>query len=225
MSVNIDINDDEKSVKDILNTYQLTMPTITDTGGKLAKEFELIGTPMHILINREGKLVHRGHDADDQLDTRLALLGTKTPGQLPEILLQYNNKDSVGHKVAAKGLSLLYFSSTWCDWYLKESRPMQSENCQTGQQLFNQLTKQYSTVPALGIHSRLWTTSKELNAYQKKYQVHHELAIDASNNGFIGYQISTLPTLLVIQDGKEVARVTDFTDMATLSQKVSPWLQ
>jgi len=220
LSVNLDLNDNEDSVADIIKKYNLTVPTISDSSGKLAKAFELEGTPLHVLLDKDGKLVHKGHDADEKLDLRLALLASKEPKDFPEIRLQQHGKDFISHKIASEGTSVLYFSSSWCDWYLKDSRPEQSQNCIQGQQLFNQWYQQHPEIYSLGVLSRLWTTEKELSEYQDKYKVQHQLAIDKSNNAFIAYGIRQLPTLILIKDGKEVARVTEFKGLATLEQEL-----
>ena len=79
------VNDDLNSVKATKNEFKLTMPIAIDTSGELAQSFNLIGTPYHILISKEGNIVHKGHKASKALDKKVQLLAASKAKNLPEI--------------------------------------------------------------------------------------------------------------------------------------------
>ncbi|WP_102794891.1 TlpA family protein disulfide reductase [Bowmanella denitrificans] len=218
VSINLGVNETPQAMAEMVEKYKLTMPILQDNSGELVRAFSLMGTPWHILVNREGRIVHKGHDADAQLDKRLALIAAQQPGELPAISLSAGHQQ--GLELQGKGTQMLYFTATWCDWYLKESRPEQSKNCVAGQQFFNKLADAHPKVNSLGIVSRLWTEQKDLDEYRDKFSVAHELAIDSSLDAAIGFGINQLPTLVIIKDGQEIYRQQDFmqsNDLASIA--------
>lgn len=212
VSVNLGVNDDPQSVRAMIEQYGLTMPTIIDHNGALAKAFNLIGTPWHVVLDKDGDLIHKGHKVDDSLNRRLRLMASVNPNGLPEIKLEKPEQPPLRLPIDEPGVTALYFTSAWCDWYLRESRPAYSENCRVGQELVNRMERELQGVHWLGVLSRLWTTSKELSDYKTKYKITHSLAIDYTNDAFIGFGVTQFPTLILIKEGKEFARVTDFSN-------------
>lgn len=226
LSVNIDINDDKKAVDEMIKKYGMTMPTVVDAGGKIADTFNMPGTPLHVLLDAKGRLVHLGHKVDALLERRLTMLvnqelsGDATsldstsfdPRPLEAISRSGNqqgsNKPVV--QIAEKGVSAVYFSATWCDWYLAESRPKQSKNCIQGQRTVNGLENLFSQVEFKTVVSRLWTTDKEVKEYAKRYKTSIPILLDTQNQTFLKYGVNKLPTLIVFKDGEEVERIFNF---------------
>ncbi|ARN73784.1 hypothetical protein BST96_06455 [Oceanicoccus sagamiensis] len=217
LGINLAINDPLNTVQQTLTDYGLTMPTAMDSRGDLARAFRLQGTPYHLLLDRHGQLVHRGHEADQPLDNKLALLAqSETVAQLdasqlietgPALTLPIDNGKT----------HALLFTATWCDWYLAETRPQHAQYCAEAQQHINRLAKANPHIRWQGIVSRLWTGEKDLAEYRKKFAVTLPLAIDQRNSWFYRYRVNQFPTLIVIQQGREVYRVSgDLSGVDTL---------
>jgi thiol-disulfide isomerase/thioredoxin len=100
----------------------------------------------------------------------------------------------------------LFFVATWCDWYLKASRPAMSKSCVAAQQQVNKLAAQYPQINWVGVVTRFWTEEKDVVEYKNKFDVHHSLTIDNTNEVFLAYGVKDIPTLILIDNGKEVFR-------------------
>lgn len=203
-----------------LREFGLTLPVALDSTGKLSKAFNMIGTPYHVLIDKTGNVVHHGHKASKELDSKLAQLSDRQVADLPSTPLQHASARSLNLNQHTDKLSVLFFLSTWCDWYLKDTRPGMSANCTNAQQLVNTL---YEDTPQLnwqGIVSRLWTGNKELAAYKEKYHIAHPLVVDTSGDIFLEYGVKSLPTLILTKNGREIFSETDFSDPVALTKTV-----
>lgn len=209
IAINLGINDDLAAVNETIKEFGLTMPMAIDESGDLAQNFRFIGTPYHLVFDKQMNLVHRGHEANESLDNKLAILAQSDDNQntdnaLEQLAadtlveseqdLEFNFNDGKTH--------VLYFSATWCDWYLKDSRPDVSKRCTQGQLAVNELAKQHSEFKWQGVISRLWTGERDLLDYQKRYKTSFPQVIDKSNQLFHQYGIKNIPALVVIEQGK-----------------------
>ena len=210
IAINLGINDSIKLVKETKNEFGLTMPIAIDTSGKLAQAFNLVGTPYHVLIDKNGAIVHKGFKASKELDKKIQLLTAKKPSDLPDISVPSDSNTPIEIKSNAHKITALFFTATWCDWYLKDSRPAMSKNCIAAQHIINTLYQKFPEYNWVGITSRLWTGEKELNKYKKKYNIIHPIAIDTSNDAFFTYKVKKFPTLILIKNGKELTRIVEF---------------
>lgn len=77
LSINLDINDDLQAVQEIIKQYQLSMPVVKDHNSAFTTAFDAVFTPFHVLINRDGTVVHKGFEASEALDKKIALLAKK----------------------------------------------------------------------------------------------------------------------------------------------------
>ncbi|WP_019026380.1 redoxin domain-containing protein [Colwellia piezophila] len=221
IAINLGINDNLAAVQKVQQEFNLSMPMAIDNSGDLAQAFRLLGTPYHLLFDKQMNLVHLGHKADSVLDNKIALISTEqqldlladnaiTETALPLELGLDDNK-----------IQALLFTATWCDWYFKDSRPSSSQQCIAAQNSVNNLTQQFDNIAWQGIISRLWTGPAELANYTKKYQVKHAIAIDANNGMFHQYAVKELPSLVIIKDGEVILRTSDFSDSETLAEQIS----
>ncbi|WP_346838593.1 redoxin domain-containing protein [Microbulbifer sp. SAOS-129_SWC] len=213
ISVNLGINDDLESVRATIKKFGLTMPTAIDRNGRLAEAFHFIGTPYHLLFDRNLNLVHVGHKASAELDNKIALLSRTEPvDQLDSAVLDDGAADLQLSLDDGKVHGLL-FTASWCDWYLQDTRPQVSRACARAPRELARLRNNYPQVQWRTVLSRLWTTDKDLQAYRKKYAVSGALDIDASNRLFLHYGVRNYPTLVLIRDGKELYRTSDLADV------------
>lgn len=218
IAINLGVNDSIKFINDTKNEFGLTMPIAIDTSGKLAQAFKLVGTPYHVLIDQNGKIVHTGFEASKELDKKIQLLTKKESSDLPDISLSTRSTKQI--IIKDKKLTALFFTAAWCDWYLKESRPSMSENCINAQNSVNSLFKKFPQYNWVGITSRLWTGEKDLEKYKKKYKISYPIAIDTSNEAFFSYKVKKFPTLILVENGKELLRIDKFDNQNELINNV-----
>lgn len=208
ISINLGINDTIEDVNKVVSKFGLTMPLAIDEGGKLAQAFKFVGSPYHLLFDRNMNLVHRGHNANESLDNKLALLSNKKPiNPVSPTVLNESEPELVIPKLNT-GFSGIFFTATWCDWYLKDTRPEASENCSGSQEEFNKLVSMYPSVNWVLVVSRLWTAESDLMTYSRKYKVPVSGYVDLSNKMFMHYSISTFPTFVLLNNGVEAYRTT-----------------
>ncbi len=216
IGVNLGINDDIEAVEKVIKEFGLTMNMVIDEKGDLAQAFRLMGTPYHLLFDRDMNLIYRGHKADESLDNKIALVSQlKAADSLDTDLLSEKESD-VGIVLGDGKVHALFFTATWCDWYFKESRPQFSKNCIEAQNNVNFLYKKYSNIVWDGIVSRLWTGDKDLLEYKKKYSITHPVVIDKSNRLFHQYSVKNLPVLVLIKNNKVIFKLTELNDKEKL---------
>ena len=220
IAINLGINDQLNDVIATQHEFGLTLPMAMDTSGDLAQVFHLRGTPYHLLFDQQMNLVHVGNAANEQLDTKIALLARKKPINLVESHTIPDSAPDLSFDLENGSTHALFFTATWCDWYLKDSRPKVSKNCTTAQQNINKLYEERPDINWQGIISRLWTADKDLIDYKKKYRIAHPLTVDESNGLFHRFNIKKLPTLIVVKDGKVILKVQEFGTINDLKQKL-----
>jgi thiol-disulfide isomerase/thioredoxin len=220
IGINIGINDDIKAIEATIKEFGLTMPMAIDKSGDLAQAFRFIGTPYHLLFDRNLNLIHRGHKANESLDNKIALISQSKSVDLINIDSLSENEPNLKIDLNDDKIHALFFTATWCDWYLKESRPQSSKNCISGQNNVNTLSATYPDIIWNVIVSRLWTGNKDLSDYKKKYSINHSIDIDMSNSLFHQYSVNDLPTLLLIKNNKVILKVTNFSDSKELTKLI-----
>lgn len=223
IGINLGINDDIKAVEDTIKEFGLTMPMVIDKSGDLAQAFRLIGTPYHLLFDRNMNLVHQGHKANESLDNKIALVSQTNDVDLLDADLLSEQEQDIKLTLNDGNTHALFFTATWCDWYLKESRPQVSQNCTLAQQNVNSSYNKFPNITWNGIVSRLWTGDKDMLDYKKKYAIEHPLAIDKSNRLFHQYTVTDLPTLILIKDNKVILKTTDLSDKEKLMTLLSQY--
>ncbi|TQV89326.1 redoxin domain-containing protein [Aliikangiella coralliicola] len=211
IGINLGINDDINAIRSTQKEFSLTMPMALDTNGDLAQAFRLLGTPYHLLFDKQINLLYVSNAADEVLDNKLALVSKQKPINLLEAGTISETARDISIDLNDGKVHALFFTATWCDWYLKDSRPNISQNCVVAQTMINQLAKQVPEISWHGILSRLWTGSKDKLAYQKKYEVQYPLSVDHSNRLFHQFTVKDLPTLIVVKNGKVLLKTSNFS--------------
>lgn len=212
IGINIDINDSRSAIKNVVEKYAISAPMAIDHSGTIAQAFNLIGTPYHILLDRRGNVVFKGHDTSKQLDKVMDLLANNESPKLPPIPIITEHKKVTDTHHMPQENTALFFTSTWCDWYLKDSQPAMSNNCSSAQNFVNQRVRTHSKIQWKGFVSKLWTDEDSLKKYQNRYQIKYPLMIDSNNNALIKHQVKTYPSLILFHHGVEVFRTSDFSN-------------
>lgn len=219
VAVNIDINEAPADIQQVVNKFGLTMPVWRDVEGKLAVQLGLVGTPFSVLLNTAGEQVYSTHESDQALDGFLARLaqGQQLPPASNEALSAEAQQQRL--KPFLTGEHLLFISATWCDWYLKESRPAMSAQCQQAQQQLNTLATKLPKAHWTGIVNHLWTDDKALAEFNTLYKMQVPFQIDHNGVLFQHFNVRQIPVLLKVSNGKVLQEISDFSNPAqVLSQ-------
>jgi quercetin dioxygenase-like cupin family protein/thiol-disulfide isomerase/thioredoxin len=229
LAVNLGLNDAPEDVRKFLPTAHLTMPVAIDSAGELAESFNVVVTPLHVLIDADGNVAYVGHEANATLDQALARLAMSTPtrGAKSVVHAKASARSSVrvGDQAPAFSASttdpahpwvftpgaggkptVIAFITSWCESYLEESRPTVSSACtQTRETLSRAYATASDSARWVTISSRVWSTPEDVAKYRTRYGVPHDVALDATGGIFRDYQINEAPTVLIV-DGKGVVQ-------------------
>jgi len=74
VAINLGFNDTLSQIKAFRKQYGLSVPIAIDSSGDLVQSFGVIGTPFHVLINKQGDIVHTSFKADEKLDAMIKKL-------------------------------------------------------------------------------------------------------------------------------------------------------
>jgi thiol-disulfide isomerase/thioredoxin len=223
VAVNLGVNEDAESIESIQKRFDLQMPIAVDKSGKLAKAFNLIATPYHVLLDGGSNIVYAEYAAPKNLDKTIKLVAERHPLNVAQ-----SAPTSTGSAINLSSLeekpTALFFVATWCDWYLKRSHPSVSRRCIDSQNQVNRLAAQYPQINWVGVVTRLWTEDKDVAEYRKRFKVKHSLMIDSTNSTFLAYDVKDFPTLVLLDRGKEVFRTRhiDAIKVSSQLQQVSP---
>lgn len=223
IGINLGLNDGLDDVKKTIKEFGLTMPMAIDKEGDLAQKFRLIGTPYHLLFDKSMNLIHLGHEADESLDNKLEMVSQNLfeKDEIIDSSVLAENEQDILIDLNDGRIHALFFTATWCDWYLKDSRPKAAEACVVAQNSVNSVFQKEADVSWLGVINRLWTGDKDLAEYKSKYSIEHPLQIDRSNRLFHKYAIHDLPTLLIIKNDRIIDQITDFTDVSEIQASLA----
>lgn len=210
VAVNIDINETSEEIAAVISRFKLSMPVWLDVEGKLAVALGLVGTPYSVLINSNGAQVYSSHESDAVLDGFLQRLakGQQLPAANTSAITAAAQQQLLQPYLT--GEHSLFFTATWCDWYLADSRPEMSEACSDAQKGLNQLAAKLPGPPLKVIVNHLWTDDKAVTEFKDKYQLNLPVSIDEYGVLFRQFNVRSLPVLLQIKDGKVLITVTDF---------------
>jgi thiol-disulfide isomerase/thioredoxin len=213
VAVNININEKRQDISKVQQRFGLTMPIYLDQQGQLALAMGLVGTPYSVLLNPQGEKLYGSHESDAALDGFISRLaqGQQLPAETASADL---NADAQQKLLAGyqKGEQLVFFSATWCDWYLAESRPDMAKQCKDAQSGLNQLAALLPEKNWRGVVNHLWTDDKALVEFNTLYQMKVLFQIDSYGVLFQHFNVRTIPVLLKLKDGKKVAEITDFSN-------------
>ncbi|WP_371352840.1 TlpA family protein disulfide reductase [Pseudoalteromonas sp. 68 DY56-GL68] len=199
VAINIDLNDDAHAVAKVKERFSLSMPLFTDHTGQVAKHYEFMGTPFHVLIDSDEKVIFQGHEADKSLDNTLRLLSHNGKVEKARLLSEKQGQ-ATPLTIPKKGKKAVLFTATWCDWYLADTRPAMAKQCVLAQQHVNKLAEQGIDVEVKV--SQLWTDQSAVQEYVDKFSASMSVSIDYGNDLFLENGINSVPTLLIYNDGK-----------------------
>jgi peroxiredoxin/quercetin dioxygenase-like cupin family protein len=220
VAVNLGLNDEVNDVREYLSKTKLSMPVAIDSAGDLAAAFGVVVTPLHVLIDADGRIAYVGHEAGAALDRALDDLSRSKPkakvasASRPHVAARAHA--AVGDRAPAFSVqtagrswdfapgkmgkpTVLAFITPWCESYLKDSRPEVSTACRQTREV---LTQAYRAAPAqsawIAIASRVWSTETDLPAYRRELNVDYPVALDDSGEIFRQFGIREVPTVVIV---------------------------
>jgi len=220
VAVNIDINEKPQEIAAVIQRFGLTMPVWLDSSGQLASTLGLVGTPYSVLLNSAGQQVYSSHQSDKALD---GLVQRLAQGQQLPVASSDNISSAEQQRLTAaylQGEHYLFFTATWCDWYLAESRPAMAAHCKTAQQGLNALAAKAPDAGWTGIVNHLWTDDSALTEFNAQYNMNIPFNIDTNGVLFQQFNVRNIPVLLKVKDGKVLTAISDFSDPAAVLQQL-----
>ncbi|HKT79105.1 MAG TPA: redoxin family protein [Vicinamibacterales bacterium] len=241
VAVNAGVGDDPAKVRSFVAAAKLHMPVAIDDG-TLGSWLKMEATPFHVLIGRDGRIAHVGHQDGPVLDAALQrVLGTAVstrveparvnpiaplkPGDLvPTLDLRGADDAPVRFSGGATARPrAVLFTAVWCESYLKDTEPQTVEACRRTRELVDQLSQNRS-VDWLGVVAHLWTTPRSLNSYQTRMKPQVPMAVDSDGRAFQTFGIGRLPAVALVSANGRLVRVVgpDDTDLAAAIEKLAP---
>lgn len=208
-AVNLNINETTEAISNLQQKNKLTIPIVMDSNGSIASNFEFVGTPFHVLIDHTGKVVYTTYKDDANLHNQLDALSKNKIVDAQSFLS--STQENI-QTLPMQGLSLVYFSATWCDWYMKDIHPEMSSNCLEATSLVNDLYQTRPQLPLFSFVTHLWTADQDLIEYRKNFSIQYPVQIDQNNQQARHYQVTQYPTLIVFEEGKEIKRFSQFAN-------------
>lgn len=226
VAVNTGFSDDLSAVRRYRQQHGLAMPIVVDDGS-LSQMLNLRVTPMHVVISRDGRIVHYGHLDDQRLESALDLVISDRPeipvpktasGLLPSsqigigqsaqgIVVKTEAGESIdlGAPSSGKPKALVFFA-TWCESYLEKSRPAVSAACRRVRTRVDKLART-GNAHWIGIASGIWTSEDDLQDYKRSMQTSWPLALDKDGALFGKFGIRQIPSIVLIDGEGKISRV------------------
>ena len=116
-------------------------------------------------------LFYTTHESDTVLDTFVDKLanGSKLASESNKLMTADEKQNII--KPLQKGDHTLFFTATWCDWYLKDTRPEMSKSCEEIQSNISRLYEKSEGEAWNGFVNHLWTDKKALDDFTQLYKI------------------------------------------------------
>ncbi|MFU6992100.1 redoxin family protein [Pseudomonas paraeruginosa] len=241
VAVNAGIGDDARKITGFAARTHLRTPIAIDDGS-LSAWLKMQGTPVHLVIGRDGRVIFSGQGDGAELDSALqqALdspaangpvqtspmrqLAPLKPGeQIPEIsvTLPDGSSSTLGADGTGKPHAIL-FTATWCEDYLKEMEPGTSASCARLRQNFDRLSAN-SAVRWSGVVTHLWTSPQALADYRQQTRQQQPFVIDSEGKAFRLFGIHRFPAVALVDAQGRLQRVVgpDDNDLEQAIEELS----
>lgn len=225
IAVDAGLDDDAGAVRAFRERHGLRMPIVVDDG-RLAAALDLQVTPQHVLIGRDARIAYVGHLDGEPLDRAIqavlarpaatgpiagqavAIRAALRPGDLVQGLTATTIDGAavpLGTSSSGRPRGLVLFSS-WCESYLKDSRPETSQSCRRVRAAVDALAAS-GEVDWLAIAHGLWTSREDVARYRATTGTRIPLALDADGALFRAFGVHRMPTVVLLDPDGRVARV------------------
>lgn len=227
VAVNIGFDDTPAQVAAYRAEHGLRMPVVRDGDGRLGALFGLRVTPQHVVVGKDGRILHVGHRADSKLDDALASARSQPAmpagGSVGKVVGTGDDRLRAGDRAPTRRLrtlegfevaladpthrrdTVLVFLSPWCESYFAVTRPASARRCRRVRELMVGHGRE-RRVRWLGIASGLWATQDDLRDYRDAWRVPVPLTLDADDSLFRRFGVRSLPAVVVLGADGRVAR-------------------
>jgi hypothetical protein len=230
-AVNLNLNETDAGIRSTVEKHKLSMPVAFDRNGTLASLFQIKGTPFHALIDRNGQVVYTTYHDDATLAQKMEQLAKQSTiegSSVTEANIETNVAPSTIKsplEPLPAGLSLAYFSATWCDTYLPDMQPETANSCKNANSVVDGLIQRKSATPLQAYVTHLWTTEQDLKDYVARQKITYPVVIDQNSAHFNQYQGIRYPVIIAFRDGKEIRRFEDFDKPEQVQAEIAKLIQ
>jgi peroxiredoxin len=225
IAVNAGVGDDAAKATAFAAKVGIHMPIAIDDGS-LGTWLEMQGTPVHLLIDRNGRIAFVGHQDGPALDAAIQQVLHDSPVQdthlqtapvqrmaalkigdtVPQITLTASDESNVSLQDGAGRPRALLFTSVWCESYLQEIEPKTAASCLRARSEVAQLVHA-DDVQWLGVVTHMWTTPQDLADYQTKTKQKLPYVIDSEGTAFRLFGIQRFPAVALIDADGRLRRI------------------
>lgn len=226
IAVNAGFDDDPETVRRYQQKHGLQMPVVIDDG-TLAQSLSLRVTPMHVVISRDGRIIHVGHVDDKRLENAVKTALSDSPmvsapsvasdkrldptvmiGQSVKGIV-VNSEDGqtidLGSRSSGKPKAIVFFAS-WCESYLEKSRPEVSAACKRVRESVDKLVLS-GNIQWIGVVSGIWTSESDLQDYKQLTGTKLPLVLDKTGTLFGRFGIRKIPSVVLIDSEGNFSKV------------------
>jgi len=72
LTINVGMNDSITNIERFFQSEGFNLPTVFDQKGAITSSYGVVGTPYHVLIDKQGNIAYQTFLATDQLDEKIA---------------------------------------------------------------------------------------------------------------------------------------------------------
>jgi thiol-disulfide isomerase/thioredoxin len=231
LAVATGINETEADVRALVMELGLETPVAVDDGG-LAAAVGLRVTPVHVVIGRDGRILHVGQLADERLEAALAEARRRPArsaaegsapaevevlSRLPELTLTTVDGEAITlAPTDGSEPTALVFLLPWCEDYLAASQPEAGSRCREVREEVERRQAQ-GGARWIGVASGLWDQEADVVRYRDANAVTLPLVLDADGTLFRSFGVRSTPVILVFgPGGEQVARIDEASGLAEL---------
>ncbi|GBQ87979.1 TlpA family protein disulfide reductase [Asaia krungthepensis] len=227
VAVDIGFGDTREKVAAFVRNAGLTMPVVVDDGS-LSNWLAIRATPLHVMIDRDGRLAYIGHQDGPVLEAALERIAT-TPrrakdlhfadvtriqplevgARVPDVKLT----DAAGSETSLRpaipdSAQVVIFSAPWCESYLATMDPPTARACTRVRELAQKLMPR-SGIAWTVIGARLWTEPGDMAAFRTLFGPGFRVLLDRDNRAFTRFGVRQIPAIALITKDGHLARILD----------------
>lgn len=214
LTVNIGIEDTQEDVQRIYREYGLEMPAAIDSDGTLGQTLGFVGTPYHLLFDKDWRLMHKGHSADDQLSLAFTVLAANSV-QKTELkekkLVETSGVQSPKFIIPENGV--VFYTIAWCDWYMQEADKSLAERCKKVSQNIAKFKKEKPELKVTVLVSPMYISDEEIKNYKERFALNLPVFVDTGDVMSHQYGLRNVGVALVFKAGilkEKIVGVDDY---------------
>lgn len=217
LAVNVGVSDPLERVRTAIIDHALTMPVTYDASGALWKQFGVIGTPMYVLIDRQGNVAYTSHRHDERLERAVEEAidnGTMlTPIAAPVMTTRLTDIDGKPVEFSRGETIVAYHFATWCESYLRESYAALSTQCRDFREGIARLAAlDLPRTRFIGFATRYSSDVQSVRAYRERNGITHPLVFDTAGVFAERFGVRDFPHVVVIRDGVTIHSANSVND-------------